>query len=190
MATIHRGPGSAARRAEMLRSAWGRVESHGSAILSPVWAYLTAHPTLVQGVYYVLTGVWPLIHINSFLAVTGPKTDVWLVWTVGALIAVVGGTLCLAAYRRRLSAEVVFLALGCACVLAAVDVVFVVQRVIPPVYLLDAVVEVGLLSLWAYGWGKGRLVFTDRKPSPLPVAAPLAVPIPPMPTQPNGAART
>src|SRR5438270_11614006 len=41
---------------------------------------------LVQGVYYLLTGVWPLVSIDTFQMVTGPKTDLWLVQTVGALI--------------------------------------------------------------------------------------------------------
>src|SRR4051794_14622821 len=29
----------------------------------------------VQGVYYFVTGVWPLVSIETFLMVTGPKTD-------------------------------------------------------------------------------------------------------------------
>jgi hypothetical protein len=30
---------------------------------------------LAHGGFYLLTGVWPLVHMPSFLAVTGPKTD-------------------------------------------------------------------------------------------------------------------
>lgn len=45
----------------------------------------------LQGLFYLATGVWPLIHIDSFLAVTGSKTDLWLVYTVGLLVSVVGG---------------------------------------------------------------------------------------------------
>ena len=41
----------------------------------------------VQGAYFVLTGIWPLFGINSFQAVTGAKTDLWLVYTVGCLVA-------------------------------------------------------------------------------------------------------
>jgi hypothetical protein len=29
----------------------------------------------LQGAYFLVTGVWPLVHMPSFLAVTGPKTD-------------------------------------------------------------------------------------------------------------------
>src|SRR5215213_7342224 len=100
-----------------------------------------------QGLYFLATGVWPLVHLESFLAVTGPKTDLWLVDTVGALVAVVGAVLLLAASSGRVTQEVALLAAGCAAALAAVDVVFVARDVIPPVYLADAVAE-GVFILW------------------------------------------
>ncbi|HEX2022926.1 MAG TPA: hypothetical protein VHH36_09430, partial [Candidatus Thermoplasmatota archaeon] len=59
-----------------------------------------------QGAYFAATGAWPLLHMPSFLAVTGPKTDLWLVDTVGALVLVVGAVLLLAAGRDRVSPEV------------------------------------------------------------------------------------
>jgi hypothetical protein len=49
----------------------------------------------LQGVYYALTGLWPLVSIRTFKAVTGEKTDNlptgfdsdhWLVMTVSVLI--------------------------------------------------------------------------------------------------------
>jgi hypothetical protein len=42
-----------------------------------------------QAAYYLATGLWPLVHLPSFEAVTGPKTDDWLVHMVGLLAAVV-----------------------------------------------------------------------------------------------------
>jgi hypothetical protein len=38
----------------------------------------------LQALYYLATGLWPLVHLPSFEAVTGPKTDDWLVHMVGA----------------------------------------------------------------------------------------------------------
>src|SRR3954449_7565551 len=84
----------------------------------------------LQGLYFCVTGVWPLVHMESFLAVTGPKTDLWLVRTVGMLIAVIGLALLVAAFRRQAGAEVRTLALGGACGLAAVDVIYVTIGVI------------------------------------------------------------
>ena len=102
----------------------------------------------VQGFFYLATGVWPLVHIDSFMAVTGPKTDLWLVYTVGVLVAVVGAVLILAARSGRTTPEVALLAVGCALGLAGIDVVFVSRGVIDPIYLADAAVEVTLAAWW------------------------------------------
>jgi hypothetical protein len=102
----------------------------------------------VQGLYYVATGVWPLLHLRSFEAITGKKADVWLVKTVGALIGVLGIQLLVAATRRRSSPEIVVAAVGSAAALAIVDVVYVGRRRIRPVYLLDSVAELVLILGW------------------------------------------
>src|SRR5690606_8858345 len=44
----------------------------------------------VQGIYTLITAVWPIADIDSFMEVTGPKTDVWLVKTVAAILIPVG----------------------------------------------------------------------------------------------------
>ena len=101
-----------------------------------------------QGVFYAATGLWPLLHLRSFEAVTGPKLEGWLVKTVGALITVVGGVLLSAGRRRRVTPEVTGLAVGSALALTAVDVLYVGKRRIAPVYLLDAVAELALVAGW------------------------------------------
>ena len=58
---------------------------------------LVTFTALAQGLYYAFTGVWPLISMSSFLAVTGPKTDLWLVNTVGILVLCSGLVIFLAA---------------------------------------------------------------------------------------------
>jgi hypothetical protein len=108
---------------------------------------LTSGLAVAQGAFYVATGVWPIVHLRSFEAVTGPKLEGWLVKTVGALIAVVGGTLLAAGLRRRVNPELALLATGSAASLAAVDLIYSPQR-ISPVYLLDAVAEGALLTGW------------------------------------------
>jgi hypothetical protein len=108
-----------------------------------------------QAGYYVVTGVWPILHVRSFMAVTGPKTDVWLVKTVGALIAVVGAALGLAAWRQAVTPEVILLAVGSAAALGFVDVYYPLRGVIPRVYLLDAAAEAVLIAAWAVAWATG-----------------------------------
>jgi hypothetical protein len=114
---------------------------------------------LAQGVYYLLTGVWPLASIRSFQAVTGPKTDLWLVKTVGVLVALIGGVLLVGGVRRRPTPEVELMGAGAAAGLAGIDTVYATKRRISAIYLLDAVLEALLVLAWALGrrrerWGR------------------------------------
>jgi hypothetical protein len=127
---------------------------------------LLAKPRLValaQSFFYIVTGVWPLVHIGSFLAVTGPKTDLWLVKTAGTLIGVVGVVLGLAGVRRRVTSEVRLLGIGSALGLTAIDVVYVARRRISPVYLLDALAELILAAWWLLA-SRARAYNVQRRP--------------------------
>lgn len=111
-----------------------------------------------QGIYFGLTGLWPLLHMPSFLAVTGPKVDLWLVRTVGVLILAIGATLCSAGWRRRVTMEIAVLAVGSAVGLAAIDCFYVFVGRIPPIYLADAAAEALLIAAWLWiGWRTRRL---------------------------------
>lgn len=101
-----------------------------------------------QSVYFTVTGLWAIVHIRSFQKVTGPKVDIWLVKTVGVLIVAIGAVLGLAGKRGEPVPEVPLLAAGSAGGLAAIDVIYVARKRIRPVYLLDAVAEIGLIALW------------------------------------------
>lgn len=110
-----------------------------------------------QAALYVATGLWPLVHMPSFEAVTGPKRERWLVRTVGVLLTVVGAVLASGAARRRVSPELRLLGGASAAALAGVDVWYAgVRRRISPVYLADAVVEVALAAAWAACARRGR----------------------------------
>lgn len=120
-----------------------------------------------QGVYYLATGLWPLLSIETFQQVTGPKTDHlqarapteadhWLVMTVAVLVVAVAASLLTAALRRNGAAETVVLAACAAVGLTAIDAVYVSREVIAPIYLADAAVEVAFLLGWALGIATGR----------------------------------
>src|SRR5437879_6174180 len=64
---------------QILRDIGGRVGHHSSSALSRVTGFFRAYPPLAQGLYFLLTGLWQLLSISSFQAVTGPKHDLWLV---------------------------------------------------------------------------------------------------------------
>ncbi len=122
----------------------------------------------VQATVYILTGVWPWLSMRTFLKVTGPKEDLWLVKTVGALVTVVGVVLGLAVRRRRVTPEIALLGAGSAGALAGVDALFVAQGRIPPVYLLDMVGELVLVAGWLLGTKADALttVRAGLKPAP------------------------
>jgi hypothetical protein len=103
---------------------------------------------LIQGVFYLATGLWPMVHMQSFLRVTGPKTDLWLVNTVGVLVTVVGAVLISASRQHRITNEITLLAVASALGLAAIDLVYGLSGRISAVYLGDAALEIGLATLW------------------------------------------
>lgn len=103
---------------------------------------------ILQGVYFFLTGIWPLFSIRTFMTVTGPKQDLWLVKTVGVVIAAIGAPLILAGVRGEITPAVLLLAVGSAVGLGTIDVVYSLKRVISPVYLLDAIAEAALVIGW------------------------------------------
>jgi hypothetical protein len=84
------------------------------------------------------------------MRVTGPKQDLWLVKTVGALVIVIGAAIGLAAVRTSIGEQTFVLAAGSA--LAAIDVTYVAKRVITPIYLADAAAELALVALWLGIW--------------------------------------
>lgn len=104
---------------------------------------------LAQGIYFAAAGVWPLLHMPSFEAVTGPKVDKWLVRTVGMLIGVVGGVLASAAVRDQVTAEIEALAVGSAAGLGTVAAVYAAKGRIAPIYFADAAVEAAIVGTWA-----------------------------------------
>ncbi len=101
-----------------------------------------------QGIFFLATGLWPILHLRSFEAVTGRKRDRWLVRTVGLLVSCVGGALLASARSRRVTKEIALVGASTSAALAAIDVVYTAKRTIPKVYLLDAVVELGLVAAW------------------------------------------
>jgi hypothetical protein len=125
---------------------------------------------LTQGLYFAVLGVWPIIDIRSFQAVSGPKTDHlvtgreadhWLVITVGSLITAIGISLLVELWSKQSSLAITTLAIGSALSLAAVDIVYVSREVIDPIYLADAAIEIAFVCVWF------SVIYTSRGTSGL-----------------------
>jgi hypothetical protein len=150
--------------------AWSKLGSHAAHAFGHVWRFFTTYPPLAQGLYYLLIGLWPLVDIGGYRETTGHAQSPWMAQAVGVLLLVIGSTLCLAAYRRQGSPEVLFLAFGSALGLAGVDA-HLVWRGYSAYYLLDAALQLGLVAFWIYGWRKAaRAAATLAAPPAQPPA--------------------
>ena len=107
--------------------------------------YLVA---LLQGIYFFVFGIWPILHMRSFLKVTGPKTDLWLVKTVGLILAVIGAVLIFAQVNAEVNTSLIILAICSDLSLAVIEFVYVTKRVISPIYLGDSFLELLLIACW------------------------------------------
>lgn len=104
----------------------------------------------IQGIYFGVTAIWPLLHMPSFLKVTGPKTDLWLVRVVALLLLAITAAFLLEALSETSPAlPVIVLAISSSGFLMLADIYYVSVGRISRVYLLDALAE-GLLLV---GWG-------------------------------------
>lgn len=112
---------------------------------------------ILQGVYWTVTGVWPLVHIPSFIWVSGPKEDLWLVRTVALLLTVVGVVLLMAGFKKRVTPEIKWLGIGGAGSMAFIDFYYALNNVIWNIYMLDGVLEIILIFLWLWAGTNGML---------------------------------
>jgi hypothetical protein len=103
-----------------------------------------------QGLFYLATGVWPLLSMNSFLAVTGPKTDLWLVTAFGLLVCAVAVPLIVAAVSGWVTLMIGVLGIATSATLIGIDVVYVARGTIAATYLLDAAAEAVILVGWLW----------------------------------------
>jgi glycine/D-amino acid oxidase-like deaminating enzyme/nitrite reductase/ring-hydroxylating ferredoxin subunit len=102
-------------------------------------------PRIMQGAYYVATGLWPVLHLRSFEAVTGRKRHGWLVRAVGGAIAAIGTALLVGAAAPRRSRR---LGVGTAVALGLASTVFAVSRRGTRAYVAEAAIEAGFAAAW------------------------------------------
>lgn len=101
-----------------------------------------------QGLYLLVTGVWPLVHYRSFEWLTGAKKDEWLVQTAGGLLGTIGWTMLQSGEATDAQRNVRTLGIGTAATLGAIDTIYGLTGRIRPIYLADAVVEFAFVAAW------------------------------------------
>jgi hypothetical protein len=105
---------------------------------------------IVQSTYTLITAIWPLIDIHSFMLVTGHKTDIWLVKTVAALLIPIATTQLLFIIIRSDPRPVFVLSGLTALAFIIIDTVYALSDVISDVYLVDAGLQLIFLIAWIY----------------------------------------
>jgi hypothetical protein len=86
--------------------------------------------------------------MESFMKVTGAKTDVWLVKTVAILLVAISLSFLTALFSRSSLLPTVVLAASCCIALTAIDCYYALNGTISKIYVADAVVELILLAGW------------------------------------------
>jgi hypothetical protein len=104
----------------------------------------------IQALYYFVTAVWPFIHLESFLAVTGDKTDIWLVKTVSVLLLPYCLLLAYLTFNPKRNLIIVLSIMFCCFVLIGIDFYYHFTGVIKWTYLIDGVLQILFLLYWIY----------------------------------------
>lgn len=103
---------------------------------------------VLHGIFNLGGGLWPLLHMPSFEAVFGRKTDVGLVRTVAGLLVANGAAQVLGARSPEGGDHAMRTGLGTAATLGTIDAVYAPTGRISRMYLLDGALEAGWLVLW------------------------------------------
>jgi hypothetical protein len=98
---------------------------------------------IFQVLYYLLTALWPMIHMRSFEAVAGPKKEHWLVYTVSLLLlGIISPMIYHLVNSEKVSVEIMILSIAAAMGLALIDIIFSLRGIIWKTYLIDAAIEI------------------------------------------------
>ncbi|HEY9005026.1 MAG TPA: hypothetical protein VIM75_02780 [Ohtaekwangia sp.] len=104
----------------------------------------------IQCIYTLLTALWPLADIESFMAVTGYKIDVWLVKTVGALLVSIALCMGTHLFIHTDHRPVVVLCITSAIGFICIDFYYALNDVIRDIYMVDGCFQIVLLLAWCY----------------------------------------
>ena len=111
-----------------------------------------------HGAYLLFGGAWPLVHMRSFEAITGPKPDEFLVRTVAMLLLLVVGIL----LRQRTAPwerSAVHMAVGTLIVLGLVDITSAAGGWIWKVYYADGAMHLLFATAWLLQLARHQVPF-------------------------------
>lgn len=101
-----------------------------------------------HGLFNLVGGLWPLVHLPSFEMVFGPKADKWLERTTAGLLVGIGWSQLSAAPTSEGVRQARRIGVATAATLLAIDLIYVPLGRIRPTYLIDAAMEAGWIMAW------------------------------------------
>lgn len=104
----------------------------------------------VQGFYTLLTALWALVDVRSFMEVTGPKTDIWLVKTVAILLIPIAVCFLVGGNLRNEGFVVILMGISSSAGLAFVDFYYTGNGTIKWIYQVDGYLQVVFILVWGY----------------------------------------
>jgi hypothetical protein len=104
----------------------------------------------IEAIYTLLTALWGLIDIDSFMQVTGPKTDVWLVKTVSVLLLPIAICFISGIYLKQNPLTIILVGLTTSVGLAAIDFYYTANDTIRFVYAIDGSLQLLFFTCWTY----------------------------------------
>ena len=104
----------------------------------------------IQTLYYFITAAWALVDIKSFMEITGPKTDIWLVKTVSVLLLAISFCFLAHLFIKANPWPAIILAACCCIFLAFIDFYYAGKQTISAVYFLDGIAQILLLLAWLF----------------------------------------
>jgi hypothetical protein len=105
---------------------------------------------IIQAFYTLITAIWPIVHIESFMEVTGRKTDVWLVKTVGALLIPISSSLLMYLFINTDRRPAVVLGSFSCVAFTIIDFYYASNDVISDIYMADGLLQIIFLLGWTY----------------------------------------
>src|SRR5437667_11325319 len=98
--------------------------------------HLLSSIAVAQSLFFVLTGLWPIVSIRAFQNVSTSRKDFWLVKSAGLMLGIAGSLLTGAGFRQQTSPLISIMAITTAAVLMVIDLVYVGFKKISRIYSL------------------------------------------------------
>lgn len=99
---------------------------------------------MAQGLYYMLTGLWPLAHFSSYSRALALPVNPFQAQVFGAVLVVIGAHFMEAGRREPPGPSATLLGVAVACAIAVVDMVWLPRLGSVSVLWIDLVAEVAI----------------------------------------------